>query len=183
MSRMDTKSSGRRVKHSRTGCVSCKERRLRCSEERPSCSRCLHDGRSCEYILRLTWEDESSRRGVKHGRGKHADVSFVDPTPSGELVMKSQWIPPQRRRRYFLNTVRDDMDGTQVQSVTQVDTVYATPRLYYTPQRLKLSVSDGMLYQYYKDAVCQTLTLVDDASNCYRQIVLPLSISHECVKR
>lgn len=31
--------------------------------------------------------------------------------------------------------------------------------------------------------VCQTLTLVDDASNCYRQIILPLSMSHECVKK
>jgi hypothetical protein len=34
-----------------------------------------------------------------------------------------------------------------------------------------------------QDQVCQTLTLVDDSSNSYRQIVLPLSISHECVRR
>ncbi len=31
--------------------------------------------------------------------------------------------------------------------------------------------------------VCQTLTLVDDSSNCYRQIILPLSVSHESVMR
>lgn len=31
--------------------------------------------------------------------------------------------------------------------------------------------------------VCGTLTLVDDGSNCYRQIILPLSMSHESVMR
>ncbi len=31
--------------------------------------------------------------------------------------------------------------------------------------------------------VCQTLTLVDDSSNCYRQIILPLSMSYESVMR
>ncbi|RFU31210.1 hypothetical protein B7463_g5146, partial [Scytalidium lignicola] len=30
--------------------------------------------------------------------------------------------------------------------------------------------------------VCQSLTLVDDASNCFRQIILPLSLSYGCVK-
>lgn len=52
-------------------------------------------------------------------------------------------------------------------------------------------VSDGLLrlekfstYPAVDQAqVCHTLTLVDDASNCYRQIILPLSISHECVRR
>jgi hypothetical protein len=40
--------------------------------------------------------------------------------------------------------------------------------------------SDNWLDQLH---VCKTLTLVDDSSNCYRQIILPLSISHECVMR
>jgi hypothetical protein len=51
---------------------------------------------------------------------------------------------------------------------------------------VSLSCHDERLYSHAvpdQDRVCQTLTLVDDASNCYRQIVLPLSISHECVRR
>ena len=171
-------------------------------EEQPSCARCFNDGRSCEYVLRLIWEDESSRRGVKHGRGKHSEVSSVDPTPPKDLIEKSKWTAPQRRRRYFLNTILGDVEGTEVASAAQADEVWKRSfavRLRSSPRILDLSVADGMVFQYCEyysttmallahagldeDQVCQTLTLVDDSSNCYRQIVLPLSLSYECVRR
>ncbi|CZR51396.1 uncharacterized protein PAC_01271 [Phialocephala subalpina] len=178
-----SQTSGRRVKHSRNGCASCKERRLRCSEERPSCQRCLDDDRSCEYVLRLIWAEESARRGIKHGRGKHAEVTFVDPKPSRDLIGKAEWNEPRRQRSYFLNTIYEDVDGTQVRTVTKYNGIYRSPRLQSAPKVLELSSADGMLLQYYQAQVCQTLTLVDDASNCYRQIILPLSMSHESVMR
>lgn len=160
-----SQSSGRRVKHSRNGCVSCKERRLRCSgknldihrrttadariiEKRPSCSRCLDDGRSCEYVLRLTWQDESSRRGVKHGRGKNTEISFVDPTPPKNVVEKAQWRTHRSLRHYFLNTISEDMDGAQAMAVMRSNGRYrSTPRLH-VPQMMELSNVDGMLFQY-----------------------------------
>ncbi|CZR55599.1 uncharacterized protein PAC_05487 [Phialocephala subalpina] len=179
-----SQSSGRRVKHSRNGCVSCKKRRIHCSEGRPSCTRCLDSGQFCEYNLRLIWEDESSKRGVKHGRGKHTEVTFVDPTPPKDLAEKAEWIPPQKQRSHFLNTIREDIDrGTQVRSMTKYNGLHRTPRLRYAPRALELSSADGMLLQYYQAEVCQALVVVDDASNCYRQIILPLSMSYECVMR
>jgi hypothetical protein len=164
--------------------------------------RCLDDGRSCEYILRLIWEDESSRRGVKHGRGKGAEVSFVDPTPPSRVRGRAHWVSPRSQRKHFLNTDGEDISGN-VKSASPSTEVYrrsSALRLHYAPTVFKLSVSDGMLFQYCEynsitiggrpaynfidqDQVCQALTLVDDASNSYRQIVLPLSVSHECVKR
>jgi Fungal Zn(2)-Cys(6) binuclear cluster domain len=33
----------------KTGCLTCKTRRIKCTEERPSCSRCLSAGRQCAY--------------------------------------------------------------------------------------------------------------------------------------
>ncbi len=33
----------------RTGCLTCKGRRVKCGEERPSCARCLSAGRECSY--------------------------------------------------------------------------------------------------------------------------------------
>lgn len=33
----------------KTGCLTCKTRRIKCTEERPSCSRCLSSGRECAY--------------------------------------------------------------------------------------------------------------------------------------
>lgn len=117
-------------------------------EERPSCLRCLDDGRSCEYVLRLTWEDESSRRGVKHGRGKNTEISFVDPTPPKNVVERAQWRPGRISRAYFLNTIAEDMDGAQVMAVMRSSGRYrSTPRLH-VPQTMELSNADGILFQY-----------------------------------
>ncbi|KAL3421907.1 fructosyl amine:oxygen oxidoreductase [Phlyctema vagabunda] len=156
------------------------------AEERPSCARCLDDGRPCEYLLRLIWPDESSRRGVKHGRGKHADVSFVDPTPSMAVVQDAGWGPYRVYIRHFLNTVQDDVDETHMRSIARFDQFYRRslqPRLLYTPRMVDLSTADGTLFQYYQAQVCHTLTIVDDASNYYRQTVLSLSVEYECVMR
>lgn len=35
---------------SRTGCLTCKKRRIKCDEARPACSRCTASGRECEYV-------------------------------------------------------------------------------------------------------------------------------------
>jgi len=97
----------------------------------------------------LIWEDESSKRGVKHGRGKHAEVTFVDPTPPKDLAEKAEWIPPQKQRSHFLNTTREDIDrGTQVRSTTKYNGLHRTPQLRYAPRALELSSADGMLLQY-----------------------------------
>ena len=39
----------------RTGCVICKERRVKCGEEKPSCLKCQRFGRSCEYRPPKAW--------------------------------------------------------------------------------------------------------------------------------
>ncbi|KAH7230387.1 fungal-specific transcription factor domain-containing protein [Fusarium solani] len=39
-----------------TGCWTCRERRVKCDENRPACSRCLSAGRTCQgYHLKLSW--------------------------------------------------------------------------------------------------------------------------------
>jgi hypothetical protein len=160
--------TGRRVKHSRNGCVSCKERRLRCSgtnpssysfhlltdyftEERPSCKRCVDDSRQCEYLLRLTWQDDSRERGVKHGRGKNDEASFVDPIPPEDLVQGSGWNMPWSQRRHFLNTTKSDISGPQVQSLQPLNQLHRrnyVPQLHYSLRLYELSTSDSALFQY-----------------------------------
>ncbi|KXG54114.1 Aflatoxin biosynthesis regulatory protein [Penicillium griseofulvum] len=39
---------------SRTGCTTCKIRKVKCGEEKPSCLRCSNTGRKCEYESRVT---------------------------------------------------------------------------------------------------------------------------------
>ncbi|KAH9234439.1 hypothetical protein K456DRAFT_1761723 [Colletotrichum gloeosporioides 23] len=52
---------------SRRGCWTCKRRRKKCDEVKPSCSRCVHANLQCEgYDTRLTWVS-SNTIASKHG--------------------------------------------------------------------------------------------------------------------
>jgi len=93
-------AQGRHVKHSRNGCAPCKKRRIRCPGEKPSCSRCKADGKLCEYVLQLQWEDDSIRRGVKHGRSAQALPTVI--TTSGRLL---------RPAKHFVNFSQKDFSG------------------------------------------------------------------------
>ena len=115
--------------------------------------RCRTDKRPCEYLLRLIWKDDSSRRGVKHGRGTIPEVSFVDPIPSKDLITAAQWKVPEYRRIHFLNTTRADIEKTTIQAVARIigiDRRPPTPYLYRSVQTLDLSTLDGVLFQYCK---------------------------------
>ncbi|KAH8692164.1 fungal-specific transcription factor domain-containing protein [Talaromyces proteolyticus] len=43
------------------GCTRCKQRRQKCDEKRPSCSRCVNAGTSCLYHIMLKWDGRVPR--------------------------------------------------------------------------------------------------------------------------
>ena len=44
-------------KRTKTGCLTCRKRRIKCGEERPTCSNCLKSKRQCEgYNQRVVWK-------------------------------------------------------------------------------------------------------------------------------
>lgn len=45
---------------SRSGCLTCKKRRIKCDEARPSCSRCSVSNRTCEYQTPPTSDNDSA---------------------------------------------------------------------------------------------------------------------------
>jgi hypothetical protein len=96
---------------------------------------------------------------VKHGRGKHAEVSFVDPTPSKELIKRAKWNMPRNQKRYFLNTIQEDVNDTQGQSAAVINEIYnssSAMRLGKSPRITDISAADGMLFQYceYASVTC-----------------------------
>ena len=53
------------IKHSKTfsGCWTCRERHVKCGEERPDCARCLKGGFQCKgYGIKLVWNSNSQDR-------------------------------------------------------------------------------------------------------------------------
>ncbi|KAL1979548.1 hypothetical protein VTN96DRAFT_5577 [Rasamsonia emersonii] len=49
-------------RRSRKGCWPCKARKVKCGEEKPSCSNCLRQGGVCDYSIRLNWEGRTKRK-------------------------------------------------------------------------------------------------------------------------
>lgn len=52
----------------RTGCFACKDAHVQCTEERPSCKRCLRIDLCCTYGKKLTWREDALSRNIAHGR-------------------------------------------------------------------------------------------------------------------
>lgn len=42
-------------KRTKTGCLTCRKRRIKCGEQRPHCLQCLKSGRTCDYNARLSF--------------------------------------------------------------------------------------------------------------------------------
>ncbi|KAI1087446.1 hypothetical protein F5B19DRAFT_497368 [Rostrohypoxylon terebratum] len=56
-------------RRSRNGCWPCKNRKIKCGEERPNCLNCQRTGETCDYSIRLNWEGR---------RGKRPEPGVVD---------------------------------------------------------------------------------------------------------
>ncbi|KAL8840460.1 MAG: hypothetical protein Q9170_001336 [Blastenia crenularia] len=47
---------------SRNGCWPCKNRKIKCGEEKPHCLHCERAGETCDYSIRLNWEGRNKRK-------------------------------------------------------------------------------------------------------------------------
>ncbi|KAF9730800.1 hypothetical protein PMIN06_012134 [Paraphaeosphaeria minitans] len=52
-------------RRSRTGCFTCRLRRKKCDEAKPSCRACKHLGLQCEYKRPMWWSSSETRKGQK----------------------------------------------------------------------------------------------------------------------
>lgn len=55
-------------RRSRGGCQSCRLRRQKCDESKPSCLRCVSRGLKCTYKVSLSFRDEYEKNGKSFGR-------------------------------------------------------------------------------------------------------------------
>ncbi|KAI0172048.1 hypothetical protein GGR52DRAFT_548814 [Hypoxylon sp. FL1284] len=69
-------------RRSRNGCWPCKNRKIKCGEERPNCLNCQRTGETCDYSIRLNWEGR---------RGKRPEPGVID---FGQEVV-SPPLPPR----------------------------------------------------------------------------------------
>ncbi len=74
----------RRFTRSRSGCATCRVRKIKCDETRPHCHRCLEDDRQCEYF-----HSTSSAR-VEAAVKARAEPSNADPYPTAAAAKSAR---------------------------------------------------------------------------------------------
>lgn len=131
-----SKAKGR--KRTKTGCLTCRKRRIKCGEERPTCTNCTKSKRQCEgYNQRVVFKDpmngyrppippfsqnsyqnagygQSSgrRESYGHSTGGHAPLPIAPkPSPAVVAPMNIEQTPlaPSNERRASSNT--DNLPG------------------------------------------------------------------------
>ena len=65
----------------KTGCVSCKQARVRCSEGKPTCKRCAKRNFNCVYQLPVTWVFQSAQKNVDKELTRLHSNHIPDVTP------------------------------------------------------------------------------------------------------
>ncbi|KAL8866447.1 MAG: hypothetical protein Q9174_006298, partial [Haloplaca sp. 1 TL-2023] len=62
---------------SRNGCWPCKNRKIKCGEEKPQCQNCERASEACDYSIRLNWDGRSGKRKA----GTTPERSFIVNAP------------------------------------------------------------------------------------------------------
>ncbi|KAI1851789.1 hypothetical protein JX265_013146 [Neoarthrinium moseri] len=107
--------SGPIHRRARTGCKTCRARKVKCDEAKPTCRNCSTRGIACDNGVQLKWHEEFQSRGVAFGREgvwtKDPDrlpgpgsPSWTVSAPVNRLCLPI--IGPQ----HFLNTTYSDFD-------------------------------------------------------------------------
>ncbi|ETN36206.1 uncharacterized protein HMPREF1541_08483 [Cyphellophora europaea CBS 101466] len=73
----------------RTGCLACKQARIKCDEAKPDCLRCKNSGRDCKYDPVRIWTFEPSAVSAS---------KVIIPSAKPSPVRPLQWFPPEERQ-------------------------------------------------------------------------------------
>ncbi|OAQ96433.1 hypothetical protein LLEC1_04043 [Akanthomyces lecanii] len=68
----------------RTGCQTCRARRIKCDETQPRCKKCIRRGLSCQYTLR--WRPVAEEKPLQP---REAQAPLVQAEPPSWLFMEA----------------------------------------------------------------------------------------------
>ncbi|KAL0942968.1 C6 zinc finger domain protein [Colletotrichum truncatum] len=116
----------------RTGCVTCRARRLKCDEGKPSCNNCIRLNLECGgYVTPIKFKDQTELWKRKHGnkRGAKKTSKNSDQTPSTPLPTRSDEPATQSSPSNLVATAEDDTffstnDSQDVSTDAQELTLY-----------------------------------------------------------
>ena len=124
MTSMGTPAPGKRQRRwapkKRTGCLSCKQRRVRCDEAHPTCQRCLKDRFTCEWDTQVTKTQQRARSDERVADTGTNGISTPSSSLPNEELEPEEVVP---------NTTspEDDFQLTHKASAPSLLPTYRTP--------------------------------------------------------
>lgn len=145
----ETKLKGGRTK---TGCVTCRRRKKKCDEARPECNNCVKNAFWCEgYPERIFWRPGRQKvEGIGHLSLDHSSLSR-------ELLRRTKSLSQTEGTPPINVDVKCDLpfliDGVE------------------TPE-------DRFLLDHFVYDVSRVLTLINDETNPFQELILPIAVQH-----
>ncbi|ORY62262.1 fungal-specific transcription factor domain-containing protein [Pseudomassariella vexata] len=166
-------------RRSRNGCWPCKNRKIKCGEEHPSCLNCQRAGEACDYSIRLNWE------GRKGKRPEPATIDFVSDAPSSTVPSRGfqlvhQFQPGSKlaagRKLEPLGPMKESSKSEGISSVSTSAPVEAGSSTADSPsdsfqrpsKRFKVSTASSTAGSSEKRPVSSPASTVDSGASVYR---------------
>ncbi|KAL2871194.1 Zn(II)2Cys6 transcription factor [Aspergillus lucknowensis] len=163
----------------RTGCVECKAKHLRCSEEHPRCRRCERLNIACVRGLRLIFREDALQRGVNFGREGVWTKRPGSKPQSRKAAFHAVPLDSYIDRWVFLNVTVDEFPAVKTsespsdpQSEPHTALSPLPPSSPYHPLH-SFADSDAYLLDYFIRGISPSCSL-SASHNPYVSLVIPL---------
>ncbi|KAL4967705.1 transcription factor domain-containing protein [Aspergillus stella-maris] len=175
----------------RTGCLQCKEKHLRCTEEQPRCRRCETLGLPCKRDLKLTFREDAVQRGLAFGRegiwtkrppSKARNSAVFRPIPLHSYI--NRWIFLNVAIEDFEKQDRENPSDSEFDRYSKHEFLTTTPFLlpsYHAHPLHTFPETDAYLLDYFIRGISPSCSL-STSHNPYISLVIPLSFSSDTLR-
>ncbi|CAR26134.1 ZYRO0B02574p [Zygosaccharomyces rouxii] len=183
-------------KHSKTGCITCKVRKKRCSEDKPVCSDCARLGFTCMYVPRSfdknavqKCKDQVEMELFVHKNKKKFVAEFEGIASGGSSSSSngsngsdgsdSQVERPSEdvEERALADEFETEGSSLAVVQTKSPSSPYLSQPLS-DPINLHLDPVGMHLYDYYRDHLGKIISIAPLKQNYYLQVFLPMAHRH-----
>ncbi|KAI1324686.1 hypothetical protein F5Y16DRAFT_380068 [Xylariaceae sp. FL0255] len=170
-----------RHKRTRTGCERCRGQRRKCDEKRPQCSRCVHAGAACRYVVNVSFQDKNSHTISNEASSTATNGSVKPAYPTLEFIVDE--IPcGQKKTQNGPSTPNSDVAHPSQQAPTlprnSID--WESKEAWPLVGNSSLSKEEADLLKYYCHRIAPWLD-VYDSSRTYRLLFTRLAMGSPAV--
>ncbi|KAI1265072.1 fungal-specific transcription factor domain-containing protein [Xylariaceae sp. FL1019] len=164
----------------RSGCWTCRDRRVKCNEKRPACGHCERLGLFCSYGVRLTWPSAIPNHGTAEATCPYdlhieswmfLNVTFDDVSESTVPYVNTD--PQASSKNTLLRPPRDRSGLEPIWTTSPFASMCQTSRISRVPSTCLagLDEEECLLWDYFHSFIAPRCAL-NSSNNPYRDIIL-----------